>query len=41
LPDSTRRSYDQTLTWLARELGSDRPLSTFTVEAVTVAVTTA
>jgi integrase len=41
LPDSTRRSYDQTLTWLVRELGSDRPLSTFTVEAVTVAVTTA
>src|SRR5215216_1918305 len=38
---STRRSYDQTLTRLVRELGGDRPLSTLTVEAVTVAVTTA
>jgi len=41
LARSTRRSYDQTLTRLVRELGSDRPLSTLTVEAVTVAVTTA
>src|SRR5829696_938479 len=41
LARSTRRSYDQTLTWLVRELGGDRPLSTMTVEAVTVAVTTA
>jgi len=38
---STRRSYDQTLTRLVRELGGDRPLSTLTVEAVTVTVTTA
>jgi hypothetical protein len=41
LARSTRCSYDQTPTWLVRELGSDRPLSMFTVEAVTVAVTTA
>src|SRR5215207_2129740 len=41
LARSTRRSYDQTLTRLVRELGSDQPLSTMTVEAVTVAVTTA
>jgi site-specific recombinase XerD len=41
LARSTRRSYDQTLTQLVRELGSDRPLSTLTVEAITVAVTTA
>jgi integrase len=41
LARSTRRSYDQTLTRLVRELGSDRPLSTLTVEAITVAVTTA
>ena len=26
LARSTRRSYDQPLTWLVRELGSDRPL---------------
>ena len=38
LARSTRRSYDQTLTRLMRELGSDRPLSTLTVEAVTLAV---
>jgi integrase len=41
LARSTRRSYDQTLTRLVRELGGDRALSTLTVEAVTVAVTTA
>jgi integrase len=41
LARSTRRSYDQTLTRLVHDLGSDRPLSTLTVEAVTVAVTTA
>jgi integrase len=41
LARSTRRSYDQTLTRLVRELGSDRPLSTLPVAAVTVAVTTA
>lgn len=41
LARSTRRSYDQTLTRLVRELGGDRPLSTLTVEAVTVAVMTA
>ncbi len=41
LTRSTRRSYDQTLTRLDRELGSDRPLSTLTVDAVTVVVTTA
>jgi integrase len=40
LARSTRRSYDQTLTRLMRELGSDRPLSTLTVEAVTAAVMT-
>jgi integrase len=38
LARSTRRSYAQTLTRLIRELGSDRPLSTLTVEAVTVTV---
>jgi integrase len=41
LARSTRRSYDQTLTRLVRELGSDRPLSRLTVEAITVAVMTA
>jgi site-specific recombinase XerD len=41
LARSTRRSYGQTLTRLVRELGSDRPLSTLTVEAITVAVMTA
>jgi hypothetical protein len=41
LARSTRRSYDQTLTRLVRELGSDRLLSTLTLEKVTVAVTTA
>jgi site-specific recombinase XerD len=41
LARSTRRSYDQTLTRLVRELGSNRPLSTLTLEKVTVAVTTA
>jgi len=41
LARSTRRCYDQTLTRLVRELGSDRPLSTLTVEAIMVAVTTA
>jgi integrase len=41
LARSTRRSYDQTLTRLVRDLGGDRPLSTLTMEAVTVAVTTA
>jgi site-specific recombinase XerD len=41
LAPSTCRSYDQTLTRLVRELGGDRPLSTLTVEAITVAVTTA
>jgi site-specific recombinase XerD len=41
LARSTRRSYDQTLTRLVTDLGGDRPLSTLTVEAVTVAVTTA
>jgi site-specific recombinase XerD len=41
LARSTRRFYDQTLTRLVGELGSDRPLSTLTVDAVTVAVTTA
>ena len=39
LARSTRRSYDQTLTRLVRELDSDRPLSTLPVAAVTVAVT--
>jgi site-specific recombinase XerD len=38
LARSTRRSYDQTLTRLVRELGGDRSLSTLTVEAITVAV---
>jgi predicted secreted protein len=38
LARSTRRSYDQTLTRLMRELGSDRLLSTLTVGATTVAV---
>jgi predicted secreted protein len=33
LARSTRRSYDQTLTRLVRELGGDRLLSTLTVEA--------
>jgi predicted secreted protein len=32
LARSTHRSYEQTLTRLVRELGSDRPLSTLTVE---------
>src|SRR5512132_1291388 len=41
LARSTRRSYAQTLTRLVRELGGDRPLSMLTVEAITVAVTTA
>src|SRR5512133_1751662 len=41
LARSTRRSYDQTLTRLVRELGRDRSLSTLTVEAITVAVMTA
>ena len=41
LARSTRRSYDQTPTRLVRELGGARPLSTLTVEAITVAVTTA
>jgi site-specific recombinase XerD len=41
LTRSTRRSYDQTLTRLVGELGGDQLLSTLTVEAVTVAVTTA
>jgi site-specific recombinase XerD len=41
LARSTRRSYDQTLTRLVRELGGPRPLSTLTAEAITVAVTTA
>jgi hypothetical protein len=41
LARSTCRCYDQTLTRLVHELGSDRPLSTLTVEAITVAVTTA
>jgi integrase len=41
LARSTRRSYNQTLTRLVHELGSDRPLATLTVEAVTIAVTTA
>ena len=41
LARSTRRSYDQTITRLERELGDDRPLSTLSVEAVMVAVTTA
>jgi hypothetical protein len=36
----TRRSYDQTLTRLVRELGGDRSLSTLTIEAFTVGVTT-
>jgi hypothetical protein len=40
LARSTRRSCDQTLTRLVRELGNDR-LSTLPVAAVTVAVTTA
>ena len=39
LARSTRRSFSQTLTRLVRELGGQRPLSTLTVEAVTVAVT--
>jgi integrase len=39
LARSTHRSYDQTLTRLVGELGSDRLLSTLTMEAVTVAVT--
>jgi hypothetical protein len=38
---STGRSYSQTLTRLVHELGGQRPLSTLTVEAVTVAMTTA
>jgi site-specific recombinase XerD len=41
LARSTRRSYEQTLTRLLRELGGDRPLSALTVEAVTAAVTPA
>jgi hypothetical protein len=41
LARSTRRSYDQTLTRLVRELGGARPRSTLTAEAITVAVTTA
>ena len=41
LARSTHCSYDQTLTRLVGELGSDRLLSTLTVEAVTLAVTTA
>jgi site-specific recombinase XerD len=41
LARSTRRSYAQTLIRLVRQLGGDRPLSTLTGEAVTVAVTTA
>jgi site-specific recombinase XerD len=41
LARSTRRSYDQTLTRLLRELGGDPLLSTLTAEAVRLAVTTA
>jgi site-specific recombinase XerD len=41
LARSTHRSYSQTLTRLVRELGGGRPLSTLTVEAVMVVVTTA
>jgi integrase len=41
LARSTRRSYEQTLTRLAHELGGDRPLSALSVEAVTAAVTVA
>jgi integrase len=41
LARSTRRSYNQTLTRLVRELGGDRPMSRLTVEAITAAVTTA
>jgi hypothetical protein len=40
LARSTRRCYSQTLTRLVRKLGGQGPLSTLTVEAVTVAVTT-
>ena len=41
LARSIHRSYDQTLTRLVHKLGGDRPLSALTVEAVTLAVTTA
>ena len=41
LARSTHRSYDQTLTRLVCELGSDRPLSTLTVDVVTVVMTAA
>jgi integrase len=38
---STRRSYQQTLGRVERELGADRPLATLTVDQVTAAVTAA
>jgi hypothetical protein len=41
LARSTRRSYDQTLKRLVRELSGERPLSMLTRDGVTVAVTTA
>ena len=41
LARSTRRSYDQTLTWLVRDLGADQPLGTLTVDQLTAAVTAA
>jgi integrase len=41
LAPTTRRSYQQTLDRLERKLGAEYPLEDLTVEAVTVAVTTA
>jgi integrase len=41
LAASTRRSYEQTLGRLERELGADQPLITFTAEQVIAAVTSA
>ena len=41
LARSTRRSYDQTLTRLVRDLGADQPLGTLTVDQLTAAVTAA
>jgi site-specific recombinase XerD len=41
LAASTRRSYQQTLGRLERELGADRPLATLTVDQITAAVTDA
>ena len=41
LARSTRRSYDQTLTRLVRDLGADQPLGILTVDQLTAAVTAA